>query len=95
MHKPTAASPNTNATNAKIQRPNIKHIVVGGGGTTGFMTFGALKFLQENDFWNISNIKTIYGTSVGSIVATSIALKYDWDTLLTYFIRRPWNKLYA
>jgi predicted acylesterase/phospholipase RssA len=95
MHKPTAASPNTNATNAKIQRPNIKHIVVGGGGTTGFMTLGALKFLQDNKFWDISNIKTVYGTSIGSIVATSIALKYDWDTLLTYFIRRPWNKLYA
>ncbi len=53
MHKPTAASPNTrntsniNATNTKIQRPTIKHIVVGGGGTTGFMTFGALKFLQD------------------------------------------------
>jgi predicted acylesterase/phospholipase RssA len=98
MHKPTTASPNTiniNATNTKIQRPIIKHIVVGGGGTTGFMTFGALKFLQDNDFWDVSNLKTIYGTSIGSIVATSIALKYDWDTLLTYFIRRPWNKLYA
>ena len=98
MHKPTAASPNTsnnNATNTKIQRPNIKHIVVGGGGTTGFMTLGALKFLQDNKFWDISNIKTVYGTSIGSIVATCIALKYDWETLLTYFIRRPWNKLYA
>jgi predicted acylesterase/phospholipase RssA len=103
MHKPTAVTTNasntgtnlTNATNSKIQRPNIKHIVVGGGGTTGFMTFGALKFLQDNDFWDVSNLKSIYGTSIGSIVATSIALKYDWDTLLTYFIRRPWNKLYA
>lgn len=96
MHKPTAASQNaTNTTNTKIQRPTIKHIVVGGGGTTGFMTLGALKFLQDNKFWDISNIKTVYGTSIGSIAATSIALKYDWDTLLTYFIRRPWNKLYA
>jgi predicted acylesterase/phospholipase RssA len=103
MHKPTAASasPNTsnnnatNATNSKIQRPTIKHIVVGGGGTTGFMTLGALKFLQDNKFWDISNIKTVYGTSIGSIAATCIALKYDWETLLTYFIRRPWNKLYA
>lgn len=52
MHKPTAASPNTNATNSKIQRSNIKHIVVGGGGTTGFMTFGALKFLHFYKIWN-------------------------------------------
>ena len=73
----------------------IKHIVIGGGGTTGFMTFGALRCLQENAVWDIANIKTIYGTSIGSVVATSLALKYDWDTLLNYFIRRPWNKLYA
>lgn len=78
-----------------IVNPSIKHIVIGGGGTTGFMTLGALKFLQDNSFWDISNIKSIYGTSIGSIAATSLALKYDWDTLLTYFIRRPWNKLYA
>jgi len=78
-----------------IVNPSIKHIVIGGGGTTGFMTLGALKFLQDNGFWDISNIQSIYGTSIGSIAATSLALKYDWDTLLTYFIRRPWNKLYA
>ena len=53
MHNPTAASPNTNATNMKIQRPNIKHIVVVvGGDTTGFMTFGALKFLHFYKIWN-------------------------------------------
>ena len=55
--------------------PIIRHIVIGGGGTTGFMTLGALKFLQENGFWDISNIKSIYGTSIGSIAATSLASK--------------------
>jgi predicted acylesterase/phospholipase RssA len=82
-------------TKPPIKNSVIKHIVIGGGGTTGFMTLGALKCLQENAFWDIANIKTIYGTSIGSIVATSLALKYDWDTLLNYFIHRPWNKLYA
>jgi predicted acylesterase/phospholipase RssA len=86
---------NTHAPPTFNGNPIIKHIVIGGGGTTGFMTLGALKFLQENGFWDISNIKSIYGTSVGSIAATSLALKYDWETLLTYYIRRPWNKLYA
>jgi predicted acylesterase/phospholipase RssA len=91
---------NTSKTNLEPKpkptpTPSIKHIVIGGGGTTGFMTLGALKFLQDNKIWDISSIKTIYGTSIGSIVATSLALKYDWDTLLTYFIRRPWNKLYS
>jgi hypothetical protein len=73
----------------------IKHIVIGGGGTTGFMSLGALKCMEENDFWKIENIKSIYGTSIGSVIAVAIALKYDWCTLLNYYIRRPWNKLYA
>jgi predicted acylesterase/phospholipase RssA len=73
----------------------IKHIVIGGGGTTGFMSMGALKCLEQSKFWNISEIKSIYGTSIGSLLAVSLALKYDWATLMDYYIRRPWSKLYA
>jgi predicted acylesterase/phospholipase RssA len=73
----------------------IKHIVIGGGGTTGFMALGALKYLEQSSFWNIADIKSIYGTSIGSLLAISLALQYDWPTLTDYYIRRPWNKLYA
>lgn len=73
----------------------IKHIVIGGGGTTGFMSLGALKCLEMAGFWNIADIKSVYGTSVGSVLAVSLALKYDWPTLTDYYVRRPWNKLYA
>jgi predicted acylesterase/phospholipase RssA len=73
----------------------IKHIVIGGGGTTGFMSLGALKCLERAGFWNIANIKSVYGTSIGSVLAVSLALKYDWSTLTDYYVRRPWNKLYA
>ena len=75
--------------------PPIKHIVIGGGGTTGFMSLGALKCLEQAKFWNIDEIVSIYGTSIGSILAVSLALKYEWSTLTDYYIKRPWNKLYA
>lgn len=73
----------------------IKHIVIGGGGTTGFMSLGALKCLERTGFWSIANIKSVYGTSIGSVLAVSLALKYDWTTLTDYYVRRPWNKLYT
>jgi len=72
----------------------IKHIVCSGGGVTGLCFYGVLKNLNLSGFWNIENIETIYGTSVGSLVATILALKYDWDILDNYFINRPWKNVF-
>ena len=44
----------------------IKHIVLAGGGPAGFVTYGALRELHINKFWNISDIKSIYGCSIGA-----------------------------
>ena len=72
----------------------IKHIVISGGGVTGLAFYGALRDSNKKGIWNINNIKTIYGTSVGSLVATIISLKFDWDTLDDYIIKRPWQNVY-
>lgn len=72
----------------------IKHIVINGGGPTGLLCYGALKQLIEQDFINIDNIKSIYGTSIGAIIAVIISLKYDWQTLDDYFLKRPWDKVF-
>ena len=71
----------------------IKHMVLAGGGPAGFVTYGALRELHKKGFWNLSNISTIYGTSVGAYMGVVIALGYDWETLDNYFIKRPWDKL--
>ena len=71
----------------------IKHLVLAGGGPAGFVTYGALRELHKHEFWDISNIKSIYGTSIGAFFGVVIALGYDWDTLDSYFIKRPWDKL--
>ena len=69
----------------------IKHLVISGGGPLGFRYLGALQKLQKEGFWDIKNIKSIYGTSIGSIIGAFICLKYDWETLNKYIIERPWK----
>lgn len=72
----------------------IKHIVINGGGPTGIMCYGALKCLFENNFIQIENIQSVYGTSAGAIISALILLKYDWTTLDDYLLKRPWDKVF-
>ena len=69
----------------------IKHLVISGGGPLGLRYLGALEKLEKEGFWNFDNIESIYGTSIGSIIGAFICLKYDWATLNTYIIDRPWH----
>jgi len=72
----------------------IKHLVLSGGGPIGMSYLGALEYLHDEGFWKIENIQSIYATSIGTMLAVSLALKYDWETMNTYFIERPWNELF-
>jgi predicted acylesterase/phospholipase RssA len=72
----------------------IKHIVISGGGINGFSFYGALRESFFQNIWRIENIETMYGTSIGSVLAVMLALKYDWETLDNYLIKRPWNQVY-
>ena len=71
----------------------IKHLVLSGGGPTGFISYGALKHLEQIDFWKTTEIQSIYGCSSGSIMGLIISLGYTWEELDDYIIKRPWNKL--
>jgi len=70
----------------------IKHIVLAAGGYKGLNILGVLYELSKQKFYDIENIETIYGTSVGSYVGILLCLKIDWEDLLEYFINRPWHK---
>jgi len=72
----------------------IKHLVLGGGGPFGLVAFGALKYLQDIQFWNIKDIKTIYATSVGAYVSVFLTLGYDYDYIYEYAVKRPWEKAF-
>jgi len=73
----------------------IKHLVISGGGPTMIKSLGACQHLEKNNFWKIEDIETIYGTSAGAIVGAILCLKYDWETLNTYIIERPWNEAFT
>lgn len=69
----------------------IKHLVISGGGPLGLRYLGAIEKLEKEGIWKIDNIESIYGTSIGSVLAAFICLNYDWETLNKYLIDRPWH----
>ena len=71
----------------------IKHLVLSGGGYKGFMSIGALKYLSDQNFYNINEIENIYGTSVGSLIGVILCLKLEWNDMVEYAINKPWNNL--
>jgi len=74
--------------------PTIKHIVISSGGPAGHMMYSILRTLNLKGVWNIADIKTIYGSSIGSFAAIIIALKYEWEVMDDYLIKRPWEKIF-
>jgi predicted acylesterase/phospholipase RssA len=72
----------------------IKHLVIPGGGPTGIKALGALQNLEQQGYWNINDIETIYATSAGSIISVLLCLKFDWETINDYIIKRPWSEAF-
>jgi hypothetical protein len=70
----------------------IKHLIISGGGPVGIRFLSALQMLNLENYWNINDIESIYGTSIGCIIGTMICLKYDWETLNNYILNRPWHE---
>lgn len=73
----------------------IKHLVISGGGPSGFLTYGAASYLAKQGVWSLADIKSIYGTSIGAYLGVVFSLGYDWAWLDDYFIKRPWEKVIA
>jgi NTE family protein len=72
----------------------IEHLVISGGGHHGITMYGLLRESHKSGFWDINNIKTIYCTSVGTIVAIFISLGYPWEDLDEYLLKRPWQNVF-
>ena len=88
------ASDATDAIVSSQEKSIIKHIVISGGGPTGLTYYGVLKEANNMGLWKYEDIKTMYGTSVGSMLAVILCLQYDWETIDDYLIKRPWNNVF-
>jgi len=73
----------------------IKHLVISGGGPSMIQSLGAIQQLCEEKYINIDEIESIYGTSAGAIVAFVICLKYDFETIYDFIIKRPWHNIFS
>ena len=73
----------------------IKHLVISGGGPTGLLAYGIASQLAKKGFWQLADIQSIYGCSVGAYLGVVLSLGYEWEWLDDYFIKRPWKKLLA
>ena len=71
----------------------IKHIVISGGGPTGLLSYGAAKYLEQQRFWSMDNIESIYGTSIGALFGVILSLHHEWKTIDDYIIKCPWDTI--
>ena len=74
----------------------IKHLIISGGGESGFSFYTALRESNKTGFWKIEDIESMYGTSAGSIFAVMIALlrHFDWDIFDDFISKRPWHNVF-
>ena len=72
----------------------IKHLVISGGGPVLVHVLGAIQHLEENNYIDRKEIKSIYGTSAGAIVGVLLCLGFDWETIRDYIIKRPWQDVF-
>ena len=75
-------------------KKKIEHIILTGGGSNGFITYGVLRELRKQDFWNPKDIKTMFCTSAGAYMGIIMSLNINWSTLDRFFINRPWEKMF-
>ena len=73
----------------------IKHLVISGGGPILIQLLGVIQNLEKNNFINLENIESIYGTSAGALIGILICLKFDWETINDYIIKRPWHDVFS
>jgi predicted acylesterase/phospholipase RssA len=75
----------------------IRHIVLSGGGGTGFAYYGALRESHADGFWNIDDIQTMHGVSCGALFTFMMALlkQIGWTDYDDYCIKRPWETVFG
>lgn len=82
---------NLNILNNHIRK--IDTLCFSGGGIKGISFIGALEELIENEIIELSNIKKIVGTSVGSMIGFILSLGYDIDEIKEFILKFDFSKI--
>ena len=68
---------------------SYKHLVLSGGSWKGLYIPGAIDTLINKEIIKIEYIESIWGTSVGTLIGTLLALKLEWSSVIKYFLNVP------
>ena len=71
----------------------IKRLVLSGGGPNGISQLAVIKYLCDQKILDLREIKSVYGTSVGTLLGLFVILEYNLTTISDFFIKRPWEKV--
>jgi predicted acylesterase/phospholipase RssA len=77
----------------ETERMTIRHLVICGGITYGFIFFGIIHHLLKTNYLDLAALTSIHGTSAGSILAVLFAVERNQDILYNYILNRPWHDL--
>jgi predicted acylesterase/phospholipase RssA len=72
----------------------IKYITLPSGGFNLIKYLGVMEPFYKNKTINFDNIEGYYGISAGGILSSVLCLKLEFETIVKYFIERPWHKTY-
>lgn len=70
----------------------MEHIVISSSGPNGLIQLGMLAQLLESSYFSLDTIKSIQGTSAGSIIAVLLCIRLPIQDIIDYFIKRPLHK---
>jgi NTE family protein len=70
----------------------IEHLVISSAGPNGLIQLGMLQQLQEDSILDVSTLKSVHGSSAGSILGVLLALRVPIQEVADYFIQRPLDK---
>ena len=72
----------------------FKHLVISGGGQTLIQTLGCIYHLNESKYIDLDKVETIHATSAGAFISIMLCLKFNWETINSYIINRPWEEVF-
>ena len=73
-----------NSTSLLTKDFTIKHLVLSGGGVSGFTFYGILRETHRIGLWKLENIETMYGTSIGAVLSVMLALGYECGPVMCF-----------
>ena len=71
-----------------------ENLVISGGGHTLFQFLGVIDKCLKDKIIEKTNIKRIYCTSAGGLIAVLFSLDVEWKIIYEYLIDRPWDQVF-